>query len=53
MKYAAIYPEKVFGVIHMVRHIHDKIKSDFHEYLDTEMYRRTHSFLWFLKTKTT
>lgn len=51
VKYAAIYPEKVIGVIQMVRHIHNKIKSDFHEYLDTEMHRHTHSFLWFLRNK--
>lgn len=51
VKYAATYPEKVIGVIQMVRHIHIKINSDFHEYLDTEMHRHTYSFLWFLKNK--
>lgn len=51
VKYAAIYPEKVIGVIQMVRHIHNKIKSDFHEYSDIEMHRHTHSFLWFLRNK--
>lgn len=51
VKYAAIYPDKVIGVIQMVRHIHNKIKSDFHEYLDTEMHRHTYSFLWFLRNK--
>lgn len=35
----------------MVRHIRNKIKSDFHEYSDIEMHRYTHSFLWFLRNK--
>lgn len=51
VKYAATYPEKVVDVIQMVHHIHNKINSDFHVYLDTEMHRHTYSFLWFLKNK--
>lgn len=55
VKYAAIYPEKVIGIVEIVRYLNEKVEfkipldENAFEDIEIDEYRPISSFVWFLK----